>query len=161
MVPWSRDTAAHRRTGLVPPARARRPRPRAALISFLVAAAVPVVAGCGLAPGPAPTLSITLQTLGESGVGGTVTFTDLQDGRVRVDIKVEPAGHRDMPAHIHPGSCAELVPQPRYPLENVRDGRSITTITATTAELLADDLAVNLHASVQDLATYTACADIR
>ena len=33
---------------------------------------------------------------------------------------------RDMPAHVHPGTCADLTPQPKFPLENVRDGRSTT-----------------------------------
>ncbi len=28
-----------------------------------------------------------------------------------------------MPAHIHPGSCVNLTPQPKYPLENVKAGK--------------------------------------
>jgi hypothetical protein len=66
-----------------------------------------------------------------------------------------------MPAHIHPGTCDNLVPQPKYPLENVRNGESTTEIPATVGDLLSSRVAVNLHASVSDLATYTACAEIR
>jgi hypothetical protein len=125
-------------------------------------AALVLLAGCGQAAGQtSPDLTIQLRTLNGSGVTGTVTFTPVRDGRTRVTVVVDQAGHPDMPAHIHPGTCDNLTPQPKYPLENVRDGRSTTEIAVSTRELLADQTAVNLHASVSDLKTYTACADIR
>jgi hypothetical protein len=65
-----------------------------------------------------------------------------------------------MPAHIHPGTCANLVPQPIYPLENVIDGASETEIPVTLDELFAGDLALNLHFSPDDYGTYAACIEL-
>jgi hypothetical protein len=107
-----------------------------------------------------PTRTITLTTLNGSGVTGTVTFSDL-GRKTGVDVTVSPAGNLDMPAHIHPGTCENLTPQPKFPLENVRDGVSKTVVPASMKELFAGDLAVNVHKSNDDLKTYTACVDIR
>lgn len=113
---------------------------------------------CGTTASPPRT--IELRSLNGSGVTGTVSFTG-QDGRTGVDITVSPNGNLDMPAHIHPGTCDSLTPQPKFPLENVRDGVSTTLVPASIDELFAGDLAVNIHKSNDDLKTYTACVDIR
>ena len=107
----------------------------------------------------APPRTITLRTLNGSGVTGTVTFSDLRL-KTGVEVRVVPAGNLDMPAHIHPGTCDNLTPQPKFPLENVRDGVSKTVVPATMQELFAGGLAVNIHKSNDDLKTYTACVDI-
>ena len=104
--------------------------------------------------------TVELATLNDSGVTGSAVLTDLGDGRTRVEVDVDPAGHPDMPAHIHPGTCVNLVPQPRYPLQNVIDGVSTTELEVTLEELFAGDLALNLHFSPEDFGTYTACADL-
>ena len=134
---------------------------RAALASGSAVLAALVAACSPLAASGETDLTIRLETLSGSGVTGTVGFTEVQGGRTRVIVVVDPAGHPDMPAHIHPGTCTNLTPQPKYPLENVIDGTSTTEIPATMADLLASRVAVNLHASVSDLETYTACAEIR
>jgi hypothetical protein len=125
----------------------------------LVVAGSAVVGGCQVAAQRQSTV-VHLTTLNSSGVTGTVTLTDLGDGRVVVDLDVEPGGNLDMPAHIHPGSCEALIPQPVHPLENVVNGSSVTTVRATLDELTAGGLAVNLHRSNDDLGTYTACAEL-
>ena len=130
--------------------------PRRLLALAVVVAAV--MSACGATAGPPRT--INLQTLNESGVTGTVSFSDI-GGRTNVDITVDPAGNLDMPAHIHPGTCDDLTPQPKFPLENVRDGISKTVVPASIGELFAGNLAVNIHKSNDDLKTYTACVDIR
>jgi hypothetical protein len=107
-----------------------------------------------------PSTVIQLDTLNASGVTGSVTLADMGDGSTKVDINVEPAGNLDMPAHIHPGSCAAPVPQPKHPLQNVVNGKSTTVVPSTLAELSSGDLMVNLHKSNDDLRTYTACADL-
>ncbi|HYI21266.1 MAG TPA: hypothetical protein VEX62_01390 [Candidatus Limnocylindrales bacterium] len=107
------------------------------------------------------TRAVELETLSSSGVTGTVNLVDVGGDMTRVDISVQPGGNNDMPAHIHPGSCTQLVPQPEYPLQNVVNGISTTVVPAPLSELIAGDLAVNLHRSNEDLATYTACADLR
>jgi hypothetical protein len=52
------------------------------------------------------------------------------------------------------------VPQPRFPLQNVVDGASETTIDVTLDELFAGGLALNIHASPDDYETYTACIEL-
>ena len=105
-------------------------------------------------------LTFQLGTLNDSGVTGTAILTDLGDGSTRVVVDVDPAGHPQMPAHIHPGTCLELVPQPLYPLEMVEDGASDTVVPASLADLLAGELALNLHVSAADMGTYAACVDL-
>jgi hypothetical protein len=117
-----------------------------------------VLAACGASTSPPRT--VTLQTLNDSGVTGTVSFTDI-GRKTAVEVTVSPAGNLDMPAHIHPGTCDNLTPQPKYPLENVRNGVSTTVVPASIDELFAGNLAVNIHKSNDDLKTYTACVDIR
>jgi hypothetical protein len=95
-----------------------------------------------------------------SGVTGSITLTDAGAGRTRVEIKVDPRGYLDMPAHIHPGTCDALVPQPKFPLANVRGGASVTVVPASLAELRAGGLAINLHKSVDELKISTACAEL-
>jgi hypothetical protein len=110
--------------------------------------------------GQRPSRTVELVTLNVSGVTGSAVLTDVGDGTTRVEVDVDPAGHPSMPAHIHPGTCLDLVPQPRYPLTNVVDGVSQTVVPASLEDLFAGELALNLHASSDDYGTYTACADL-
>jgi hypothetical protein len=132
-------------------------RCRSLSLAILLAAAVGLSA-CG--PAPEAGRTVELETLNDSGVTGSAVLTDLGNGTTLVSVEVDPATYPDMPAHIHPGTCADLVPQPRYPLANVVDGVSETPIEASLDELFAGDLALNLHASPNDFETYTACADL-
>lgn len=115
------------------------------------------LAACG---GQAESRTLQLATLNDSGVTGTAVLTDNGDGTTRVEVEVESDGYTDMPAHIHPGTCANLTPQPRYPLQNVVDGTSTTDIEVPLDDLFAGGLALNLHASPDDFETYTACAEL-
>ena len=139
----------------------RRTIRRATPWRLILGVAAIAVACSPLASQAEPDLTIQLQTLSSSRVTGTVAFTEIEGGRTRVTVVVDPASYPDMPAHIHPGTCEDLTPQPKYPLENVLAGTSTTEIPAAITDLLASPVAVNLHASVSDLRTYTACADIR
>jgi hypothetical protein len=133
----------------------RRSRTAASLIWIGLALALSACAGQ-----QATSRTVELVTLNDSGVTGSAVLTDLGDGTTRVEVDVDPAGHPDMPAHIHPGTCANLVPQPTYPLQNVVDGVSETVVPAALDELFAGELALNLHFSPEDFGTYTACADL-
>jgi hypothetical protein len=134
------------------------PRPALSLgLVAIVALLTIVIAACQAAASP-PRV-ITLRTLNDSGVTGTVSFGDL-GGRTGVEIAVDPGGNPDMPAHIHPGTCDNLTPQPKYPLLNVKNGVSKTVVPASIDELFAGNLAVNVHKSNDDLKTYTACVEI-
>ena len=64
------------------------------------------------------------------------------------------------PAHIHKGSCANLDPKPAYPLNNVVNGKSDTTVMVGWNELAKGGYAINIHKSATDLATYTSCGNI-
>ncbi len=131
---------------------------RLAVAAATIAIALIALTACSAAAEPAKT--VTLQTLNGSGVTGTVTFGALRE-KTAVEIAVEPGGNPDMPAHIHPGTCDDLTPQPKFPLENVRNGSSKTVVPASVQELFAGGLAVNIHRSNDDLKTYTACVDLR
>jgi hypothetical protein len=118
--------------------------------------AVIMLAACG----SQQSRTFQLETLNESGVTGTAVLTDLRDGSTRVVVDVDPAGHPTMPAHVHAGTCVDLVPQPLYPLTSVVDGASETVVPRSLSELLAGDLALNLHVSFEDMGTYAACVDL-
>lgn len=130
---------------------------RSVALTIPVLMLVLVAAGCA---GEARSHSVDLATQSESGVTGRVTLTAVDDRQTRVEVSVDPAGNPDMPAHIHPGSCEDLVPQPKYPLQNVVNGASSTVVPAGLDELLSGGLAVNLHRANDDLGTYTACANL-
>jgi hypothetical protein len=115
-----------------------------------------VLAACG----SQQSRTFQLATLNDSGVTGTAILTDLGDGSTRVVVDVDPAGHPQMPAHIHAGTCVDLVPQPLYPLLTVVDGASETVVPKSLADLLAGELALNLHVSAADMGTYAACVDL-
>ena len=126
-----------------------------------VGAALAVVVGACGGGGAAATKTVSLATLNGSGVSGTATLTDAGNGQTQVVIKVDAAGNADMPAHVHPGTCATLDPKPKYPLSDVKDGASTTTIAVALADLTKSAFAVNLHKSADDIKTYTACGDIK
>src|ERR1700682_1198012 len=99
-----------------------------------------VAIGCGLILGlfaatnivaaqeQATTLQLTQQN--NSGISGTATFTP-SGGGLRVDLKVTGAGAGPEPAHIHPGTCAQLDPTPQFTLQSVTNGASTTDIQTT------------------------------
>lgn len=117
------------------------------------------LAGCASSSGDAPRI-LELEPQNDSEVVGNVTLTSSGEGRTVVEIDVDPAGHPDMPAHIHSGTCVEMIPQPVYPLENVRDGTSRTEIPVALSELLADPVVVNLHHSNDQMEISTACIEL-
>lgn len=133
---------------------------RSTRFAIIGAATALLLAACSSPAGGGRSVELMLQPLNESGVSGRVTLTALDDATTRVVIAVDSAGHPSMPAHIHPGSCAELVPQPKYALENVLDGQSTTEVSASLDELLAGGQALNLHRSNEEMDVYTACVDL-
>jgi LPXTG-motif cell wall-anchored protein len=128
-----------------------------------------IALGCGLVLGllaattvvaaqeQATTLQLAPQN--NSGISGTATFTPSGSG-LTVDLKVTGAGAGPEPAHIHPGTCAQLDPTPQFTLTSVANGASTTTIQSTFQALAASPHAVHLHKSADELSIYVACADI-
>jgi hypothetical protein len=96
----------------------------------------------------------------DSGETGTVTLKPDGDDATTVTIALTGAPAGPQPAHIHPGTCAKLDPAPKFPLSNVVDGKSTTTVKESISKLTAGGFAVNVHKSTDDLKTYVACADL-
>jgi hypothetical protein len=106
-------------------------------------------------------LTLDLQEQNNSGITGTVKFEPTSEGTVEVEIELDGSSGGPHPAHVHPGSCADLDPTPKWPLENVVNGRSKTEIEVSTDDLFAGEYAVNVHESPENADNYVACADVR
>jgi Cu/Zn superoxide dismutase len=106
-------------------------------------------------------LTLELQEQNDSGITGKVEFSPTSEGNIEVEIELEGSDGGPHPAHIHPGNCAELDPTPQWPLEDVVDGKSKTTIDVGLGELTAQEHAVNVHESPENAEVYVACADVR
>jgi opacity protein-like surface antigen len=131
--------------------------------NFLIASAMALcIAAPALADdmmkSDAKTYKFTAQNA--SGETGTVTLKPAGDDSTTVTIALTGAPAEAQPAHIHPGSCAKLDPKPKFPLTNVVDGKSTTTVKEPLSKLIAGGFAVNVHKSTNDLGTYVACADL-
>jgi Cu/Zn superoxide dismutase len=106
-------------------------------------------------------LTLDLQEQNNSGITGEVEFSPTSEGDVEVEIELDGSEGGPHPAHIHPGSCADLDPTPAFPLTDVVDGRSETTVEVDISELTAQEYAVNVHESAENADVYVACADVR
>jgi hypothetical protein len=105
-------------------------------------------------------ITVVLSPENNSGQEGVVTIQEI-DGKVKVIIAAKKISALPQPAHIHTGKC----PTPgavKYPLKNVVDGKSETTLDLDMKTLLANgDLAVNIHKSIKEAEVFTACGDIK
>ena len=73
-------------------------------------------------------ITVKLEAQSNSGQNGTATLTPEGDKtRVVIEIPNMPAGVAQ-PAHIHLGSCDKLDKAPKWQLEAVKGGRSVTTV---------------------------------
>ena len=106
-------------------------------------------------------LSVTMNALNSSGQSGTATISRASSGHITVtiDLSGEPSGASE-PAHIHPGTCANLDPVPKAVLSPVVDGRSVTTLPAPTSSSSGHRAIVVHKGTGADMKTYVACGDI-
>jgi outer membrane biosynthesis protein TonB len=111
-------------------------------------------------PAPdAPRVVLEFTELNDSGVEGTATLSEAGDQTI-VELELEGTGENH-PAHIHEGTCEDIVPQSAYDLENVgEEGTSRTLVDAPLQDLIDGDYVVDLHMSPNELGTLIACADI-
>ncbi|HXW51139.1 MAG TPA: hypothetical protein VEJ41_04040 [Candidatus Acidoferrales bacterium] len=116
---------------------------------------------CLAATAGAKQLSFDLKALNGSGESGTATIAPGADGNLVVTINLtgEPAG-ASQPAHIHPGTCANLNPVPKTILSNVVGGKSVTTIPRPTTPVTGARSIVVHKGPGADMSTYVACGDI-
>lgn len=110
-------------------------------------------------------ITIPLAPQNNSGQAGTAKLTEVK-GKVKVVIKLSNVPDDILePAHIHMGVCP-IPDAVKYPLTSVAGdgtgpGGSDTELPATFQDLEKSlPLAINVHASADDLKTYVACGDI-
>jgi hypothetical protein len=101
-----------------------------------------------------------MQAQSDSGETGSATLTRVDATKTKVALQLENAPAGPQPAHIHTGNC----PKPgavKYPLTNVANGKSETTVAASLDDLLAGAFAINIHKSPGEGHVYVSCGDIR
>ena len=98
--------------------------------------------------------------LGGSGEMGSAVLSEV-NGQTTVVVTVvgEPAG-ASQPAHIHSGQCGATLGAVVYPLTNVVNGVSTTTINVTMAKLKSAQYGLNGHKSAAEIGTYTFCGNL-
>lgn len=118
------------------------------------------LAGAAIASAADP-VTVTLNPQNNSGESGSATLTDLGNGKVRVEVTITgaPAGVVQ-PMHIHEGTCANLTAKPTYPLTALTDGKSVTEIDVTLAQLQNGNFAINGHKSAEEASVYVFCGEI-
>lgn len=129
---------------------------------LLAAAAVAAMTTTAFAAGGETTsVKVTMNAQNGSKESGTATLQ--QKGKnVVVMLDLNNAPKNAQPAHIHMGTCSKLNPAPKYPLSNVQNGKSTTTIkNLDLDELIEGKFAINVHKSTNDLKTYVSCGDIK
>ncbi len=104
---------------------------------------------------------VTLIDENGSGEDGSAQLTDQGDGTTKVELIMmnAPEG-ADQPAHIHKGTCTTLDPNPAYPLNDVKDGKSTTVIKVSLADLQEEKYAINVHKSMTEVAVYVSCGNL-
>lgn len=113
-------------------------------------------------PVPTTVAVVPLQTQSDLGQSGTATFTENAEGKLVVTLTLSGGEFSaPQPAHIHVGSC----PTPgavKYPLTNVVDGSSVTTLPVAWSDMetAGEKLALNVHKSATESKVYTACGDL-
>ena len=105
--------------------------------------------------------SITIKLVAQHGSHqtGMATLTAM-GSKTKVVLSVSHTKGSE-PAHIHPGSCANLNPVPKYPLSDVVNGTSTTVVDVPLASLETGHFAINVHAGPGPLIKkYVSCGDI-
>ena len=105
--------------------------------------------------------AVTLSQQNESGETGAATLVE-ENGQVVVTLSMLGFPQdTPQPAHIHVGVCPD-VGAVMYPLTNVVNGESTTTLEVTLAQLESElPLGINVHKSAAEASVYTACGDLQ
>src|SRR5438477_12227509 len=105
-------------------------------VVLLLALVAPALASALHTQAAGKVVRITLIDENGSGEDGSAQLTDQGDGTTKVELLMlnAPEGAQQ-PAHIHKGSCTTLDPNPAYPLETVKEGKSTTIVKVSLADL--------------------------
>ncbi|MDB5072141.1 MAG: hypothetical protein JWM87_3252 [Candidatus Eremiobacteraeota bacterium] len=99
---------------------------------------------------------IVLGEMGHSSQHGVATLR-AEGGKTRVTIKLTGGPADPQPSHFHTGTCESYGPRPLYMLQSIVNGESSTTLDIPIDRLLKGDLVINVHRSLTDIASVTAC----
>ena len=118
-----------------------------------------MVVGSAAAQNTPASITITMNPQNNSGESGTATLTTNGD-QTTVVLNLTGAPANPQPAHIHPGTCANLDPNPKYPLTSVQNGQSTTNVPVSLESLINGGFAINVHKSAQEVSVYYSCGNI-
>ena len=129
-----------------------------AMAATLFAIAAPVASADEMSSGPYH-IMVTLNSQNGSGETGVATLAqDNKDTLVYVHVV---GGGPTQPIHIHTGTCANLNPVPKYPLQTLSNGDSFTRLKDMQMDsLLSSPFAINVHKSPNEGKIYVACGNI-
>ena len=108
-------------------------------------------------------IEVPLEEQNGSAQSGTATLTGVGDQtRVVLDVQsrsATPVAPRQ-PAHIHKGTCDKLDPTPAYGLNDVKAGKSTSTVDVKLDDLIDQTVVINVHESAANAERYVACGVI-
>lgn len=127
---------------------------------FAAVAVLLAVFTFGVASSDNGALTITLDSVNNSGISGSAQLIPKgKQTEVKISVANEPVGASE-PVHVHNGPCTRLDPVPLYPLRNVEEGTSDTTLDMPLSALTTGRYVINIHKSAADFGTYVACGPI-
>lgn len=108
---------------------------------------------------PPPTITPHLLPLHGSSERGTATLTPLGTGLI-IAIKMVGAAHPQY-AHFHRGTCEHIEATAVYELQPIRNGRSTTTLTTVSLDmLLHGTYSILIHEALSHASPHVACAAV-
>lgn len=117
-----------------------------------------LMADAALALDDAVTVKLAAQN--NSGESGSATLLPQgKQTKVVIELSNVPAGVAQ-PAHIHLGTCDKLDKAPKWPLEAVKEGRSVTMLPVSMDTILSEKAAINIHKSAAEISVYVSCGNI-
>ncbi len=97
----------------------------------------------------------------DSGYHGKAHLKDMGDGTTHVKIELEGMSEgMSMPAHIHMGTRDDYDPKPEYPLNNIENGMSETTVEVSLENLLSEEHVIAVHESEENVGNIVAVGEI-
>lgn len=105
-------------------------------------------------------VGVKFEAQNNSGQNGTATLMP-EGSKTKVVIRISntPAGVSE-PAHIHLGTCDNLDKAPKWSLQPVKDGQSVTVLDVPLDTILKAKTAINVHKSAAEAQVYVACGNI-
>lgn len=115
-------------------------------------------ANCALAAHDAVTVKLGAEN--DSGETGTATLTpEGNKTKVAIELSNGPQGVAQ-PAHIHMGTCDKLDKAPKWKLNAIKNGKSVTLVPVSLDTILKDKTAINVHKSAAEAQVYVSCGNI-